>query len=244
MIKIEKIRKHFDQVVAVDEVSFTAQDGKITGLLGPNGAGKTTTMRIIAGMIQPHHGDVYVDGVSVVKTPMMSMSKLGVLPDARGIYPRLTARENIRYFGQIYGLSKDELEVRIEALAQMLDMQGLLDRRVHGFSQGERMKVALARAVIHDPHNIMLDEPTNGLDVMTTRAMRDVIKDFRDRGRCVLFSSHIMQEVSLLCDEIVVFSGGQVVAQGTADEIREVTGRESLEDAFVCLIGSSEGLLS
>ena len=229
-------------VTAVDGVSFTAHDGQITGLLGPNGAGKTTTMRMLYTLMQPDRGEVLVDGFDTAKDPVSVRRALGVLPDARGVYKRLTARENIAYFGELHGLSAAQIETRARALSEALDMGDILDRQTEGFSQGQRTKTAIARALVHDPRNVILDEPTNGLDVMTTRAMRGFLRQLREEGRCVIFSSHIMQEVAALCDRIVIIAKGSVVASGTADELREFTGEENLEDAFVKVIGSEEGL--
>ena len=249
MIVAEHLRKTFPgkgkkaaPVVAVDDVSFTAHDGQITGLLGPNGAGKTTTMRMLYTLMQPEKGRVLVDGIDVGRDANAVRRSLGVLPDARGVYKRLTARENIAYFGELHGLSATQIETRTRALSEALDMGDILDRQTEGFSQGQRTKTAIARALVHDPRNVILDEPTNGLDVMTTRAMRGFLRQLREEGRCVIFSSHIMQEVAALCDRIVIIAKGSVVASGTADELREFTGEENLEDAFVKVIGSEEGL--
>jgi len=244
MIEVENLGKRFGDVVAVEEASFTAHDGLITGLLGPNGAGKTTTLRMLSGLLRPDHGGATVDGIDVRVDPRGVQARIGVLPDARGLYPRLTAREHVRYFGQLHALGGEDLERRIDALLDLLEMRDVADRRAGGFSGGERMKVAIARALVHEPRNILLDEPTTGLDVMSTRAMRGLIKRLRDEGRCVLFSSHVMQEVSALCDEIVVIARGRVVARGSPDELRAATGHESLEDAFVAAIGTPEGLLT
>ena len=229
-------------VTAVDGVSFTAHDGQITGLLGPNGAGKTTTMRMLYTLMTPDRGQVTVDGIDTARDPVAVRRALGVLPDARGVYKRLTARENIAYFGELHGLSSKQIAERTKALSDALDMGDILDRQTEGFSQGQRTKTAIARALVHDPRNVILDEPTNGLDVMTTRAMRGFLRQLREEGRCVIFSSHIMQEVAALCDRIVVIAHGRVVAQGSADELRAQTGEDNLEDAFVQLIGSEEGL--
>jgi len=227
MIRAESLVKHFGNVVAVDGVSFEAPDGAVTGLLGPNGAGKTTSLRMIYGLMKPDRGTIDVSG------------RLGVLPDQSGLYARLTAREHIRYFGNLQGLRGDELEARIEKWIGILDLKAIADRRAAGFSHGERTKVAFARALVHEPQNIVLDEPTNGLDVMSTRAVRDVIRRLKNEGRCVLFSSHVMQEVSALCDRIVVMAAGRVVAHGTADELLALTHMTTLEDAFVTLVGST-----
>lgn len=241
MIAVEHLHKAFGNVKAVDGVSFTAEDGKVTGLLGPNGAGKTTTLRMLYALMRPDSGRIDVDGIDAVAEPQRAQTRLGVLPDVSGLYPRLTPREHIEYYGQLQGLSGKTLHDRMEYLLQMLDMNAIADRRTQGFSHGERTKVALARAVVHDPRNILLDEPTNGLDVMSTRAVRDIIRRFRADGRCVLFSSHVMQEVSALCDTIIVIARGRVVASGTPDELRAQTGHQNLEDAFVTLSGLDHG---
>ncbi len=244
MIAARSLRKTFGDVVAVDDVSFEAPDGQITGILGPNGAGKTTTMRMVSTLVRPDRGAVDVDGHDAATAPTEVRRRIGVLPDARGLYPRLTARENIVYFGALQGMERTALDARVEALIDQLDLRKVADRRVHGFSQGERAKVAIARALIHAPQNVLLDEPTNGLDVMSTRAMREVIRGLRDQGCAVVFSSHVMQEVSALCDTIVVVAKGTVVAHGTPDALLQQSGQDSLEDAFVAIIGSEEGLLA
>ena len=238
MIRIEDLHKHFGDVVAVDGISFEAPDGQVTGLLGPNGAGKTTTLRMLYGLMRPDGGRIEVDGAEVSADPQAAQAKMGILPDSRGLYPRLTPREHLRYFGQLHGCA--DLDARIDELVQLLDMDTIADRRSEGFSQGERVKTALGRALVHDPANVILDEPTNGLDVMATRAMRGLIRRMREEGKCVLFSSHIMQEVSALCDRIIIISTGRIVAAGTPDELREQSGRDNLEDAFVTLTGLDE----
>ena len=246
MIEVQDLHKSFTAkkvvVKAVDGVGFEARDGEITGLLGPNGAGKTTTLRMLYTLMKPDSGKVLVDGVDVADDPETVRRALGVLPDARGVYKRLTARENIAYFGELHGLDASTIAQRTERLVQALNMQDFIDRRTEGFSQGQRTKTAIARALVHDPKNVILDEPTNGLDVMTTRGLREFLKQLRAEGRCVVFSSHIMQEVAALCDRIVIVARGRVVASGTADELRAQTGEENLEDAFVKAIGSEEGL--
>jgi sodium transport system ATP-binding protein len=224
-------------IEAVRHVSFTAPDGAITGLLGPNGAGKTTTLRMIATLVEPSAGSARVDGFDGHASPHEVRDRLGVLSDARGLYGRLTARENIAYYGALRGLAPARVQETIGRLSDWLDMGQLLERRTDGFSQGERMKVAIARALVHDPPNVVLDEPTNGLDVMTTRKLREVVKKLREAGKCVLFSSHIMQEVSALCDNIVIVAKGSVVASGTAAELLAMSGRDNLEDAFVHMAG-------
>ena len=246
MIDVHDLHKSFKAktgvVRAVDGVSFSARDGEITGLLGPNGAGKTTTLRMLYTLMKPDQGRVSVDGHDVQADQEVVRRRLGVLPDARGIYKRLTARENIEYFGRLHGLDEATLGKRIDALVRGLEMEDIAERQAEGFSQGQRTKTAIARALVHDPKNVILDEPTNGLDVMTTRAMRAFLRTLKQEGRCVIFSSHIMQEVAALCDRIVVIAHGRVVAQGTPDELRAHTGEDNLEDAFVKAIGSEEGL--
>jgi len=237
VIHVERLYKRFGTVEAVRGVTFRADDGLVTGLLGPNGAGKTTALRMLSGLMRPDEGAIRVDGIDVVTDPLAAQTQMGLLPDSRGLYPRLTPREHIRYFGRLHGLNGSALEERATALLVRLGLESVADRRVGGFSQGERTKVALARALVHQPRNVILDEPTNGLDVMSTRAMRSLIRSLRQDGCCVLFSSHIMQEVSALCDHIVVIAQGTVVADGTPDELRRRTGRSDLEDAFVALAG-------
>ena len=242
MIEVNDLHKAFGKVVAVDGVTFSARDGEITGLLGPNGAGKTTTLRCLYTLMRPDSGQVLVDGVDAAADPVAVQRRLGVLPDARGLYKRMTARENVAYFGRLHGLDEATIRTRSDAAIAALDMADFADRRSEGYSQGQRVKTAIARALVHDPKNVILDEPTNGLDVMATRAMREFLKRLRGEGRCVLFSSHIMQEVAALCDRIVVIAKGRVVADESPDALREQTGEANLEDAFVKLIGSEEGL--
>ena len=225
-------------IAAVEQLRFTAADGCVTGLLGPNGAGKTTTLRMLAGLIAPDAGWRAVDGIDVASRPREALARMGVLSDARGLYPRLTARENIVYYGALQGLGRDQAEARATVLADMLAFKPLLDRRTEGFSQGERMKIALARALVHDPANIVLDEPTNGLDVPATRSLRESLRFLRTAeggGKCIVFSTHIMQEVQRLCDHVVVVSRGRSVAAGTVDEMLAQTGQSDFEEAFVQL---------
>ena len=233
MIEAHGLHKAFGSVIAVDDISFKAPDGQITGLLGPNGAGKTTTFRMLYGLLSPQQGKVTIDGIPVLDHHRDAVKRLGVLTDASGLYTRLTAREHIRYFGQLHDIETQTLEKRIDSLARLLDMGKIIDRRTEGFSQGEKMKVSLARALIHEPGNIILDEPTNGLDVMSTRTVRAFIRTLRDQGKCILFSSHIMQEVASLCNSIIVLAFGQVVLQGTAEELKQHAGVDDLEEAFI-----------
>ena len=246
MIRAHDLHKSFKTktgtVNAVSGVSFEAHDGQITGLLGPNGAGKTTTLRMLYTLMSPERGEVRIDGLDSQRDAAAVRRRLGVLPDARGVYKRLTARENIAYFGRLHGLDDATIATRTAAMADTLGMVDFLDRRTEGFSQGQRTKTAIARALVHDPRNVILDEPTNGLDVMTTRGLRAFLQQLRGEGRCVIFSSHIMQEVAALCDRIVIIANGEVRAHGTPDELRAQSGEDNLEDAFVQLIGTEEGL--
>ena len=242
MIELRNLAKSFGAVRAVQDVSFRAEDGRITGLLGPNGAGKTTTLRMLYTLLRPERGEIRVDGIDASAAPEEARRRLAVLPDARGLYKRLTARENIRYFAELQGVDAATATQRENALIAALGMEDIADRRTEGFSQGQRVKTAIARALIHDPRNVILDEPTNGLDVMATRSMRAFMHRLRDEGRCVLFSSHIMQEVGALCDRVVVIARGRVVADAAPAALRERTGSANLEDAFVKVIGSEEGL--
>jgi sodium transport system ATP-binding protein len=242
VIVIDDLHKSFGSIRALRGVSFTAQDGRITGLLGPNGAGKSTTLRTLATLLKPDAGRGRVDDHDILTEPLEVRRRLGVLPHAAGVYPHLTGRENIEYFAHLHGLGSAELEKRTNELIELLDMGEFVERRTKGFSQGQRIKVAIARALVHSPRNVVLDEPTNGLDVMATRGLRSLIRRLRDAGHCVLFSSHVMQEVATLCDEVVIIAHGVVVAHGTPDAIRQRSSTASLEDAFVAAIGSAEGL--
>jgi sodium transport system ATP-binding protein len=244
VIEVERLAKRFRQgngrkalwVDAVRDVSLRAADARITGLLGPNGAGKTTTLRMVAALMQPDAGSIRVDGIDVGARPRAALARMGVLSDARGLYSRLTARENIVYYGCLHGMDEAAAAERAGVLAQMLDMSALLDRRTEGFSQGERMKTALARALVHDPPNIILDEPTNGLDVQATRGLRDTLRALCDEhGKCIVFSTHIMQEVERLCDHVVVVARGRTVAEGSVAELLRRTGRSDFEECFVQL---------
>ncbi|HSV29698.1 MAG TPA: ATP-binding cassette domain-containing protein [Candidatus Omnitrophota bacterium] len=235
MIVVESIAKSFRAVTALDDVSFTAADGSITGLIGPNGAGKTTMMRLLTSVMRPDRGRATIDGFDVATQPMDSLRRLGVLPDVRGLYPRLTTREHLRYVGRLHGMDKAALERRIDELAGMLEMGDILDRRTKGFSRGQSLKVALARALIHDPPNILLDEPTNGLDIASSRAMRALIHSLKEQGRCIVFCSHIMAEVAALCDRLVVLAHGRVVAQGSVEELFAATGTKAMEEMFLVL---------
>ncbi|HEV8677983.1 MAG TPA: ATP-binding cassette domain-containing protein [Stellaceae bacterium] len=233
MIEVRGLAKSFGALRVVEDVSFVARDGEITGLIGPNGAGKTTMFRLICTVLRPDRGTTLIDGVDGQREPLEARRRLGVLPDIRALYLRMTAREHLRYFGELHGIARRELETRIAELVATLRMEDFIDRRAKGFSRGQQMKVALGRALVHRPHNIMLDEPTNGLDVATSRAVRDLLRRLRSEGRCILLTSHIMQEVSALADRIVVLADGHVVLQGTPAELRRATGLHDLEEVFM-----------
>lgn len=245
MIQVSDVKKYYSDgaVKAADGVTFTCPDGQITGLLGPNGAGKTTTLRMIAGLIKPMSGSVRIDGIDVSREPQKARSVLGVQSDMTGVYPRLTTREQLAYYGRFYGLRGKELDDRVNFIIKLLEMQEIADRRAEGFSRGQRQKIVIGRALVHDPHNIIMDEPTNGLDVMAVRETRDTIRHFRDEGRCVLFSTHYMDEAERLCDHIAIIVLGKIVASGSPAELMQRTGKDNLEDAFVDLAGGAEGLL-
>lgn len=242
MIVAEHLHRAFGAIEAVRDVSFCAADGQITGLLGPNGAGKTTTLRMLYALLKPDRGRVEIDGIDTQRDLVGARRRLGVLPDSRGLYKRLTARENIEYFGQLQGLRGAELVRRTDEVIAALGLADIEQRRTEGFSQGQRVKTAIARALVHQPQNLLLDEPTNGLDVMATRSLRTFLMAQREAGRCIVISTHIMQEVAALCDHIVVIARGGVVASGSAEALRAQTGEANLEDAFVKIIGSGEGL--
>lgn len=233
MILVDNVCKSFGEIRAVRGVSFSAEDGRITGLLGPNGAGKSTTLRMLYTVIRPDAGRAEIDGTDVVAAPLEARARIGTLPHGSGLYPHLTARENIRYYAALYGVAEELIDTRVQSVIDDLGIRPFADRQTKGFSQGQRTRVSLARSLVHEPRNVILDEPTNGLDVIATRSLRDLIRDLRSTGRCVLFSSHVMQEVAALCDEIVIIAAGQVAMHDSPEGIRERTGCADLEDAFV-----------
>ena len=241
MLEARALSKSFGSIAAVRGVSFSARDGQITGLLGANGAGKSTTLRMFYTVLKPDAGDALIDGVSVTADPLAARRSIGVLSHGAGIYNHLTARENIAYFGELHGMSRADRKTRVAELVELLEMQPFADRPAKGYSQGQRLKTALARALVHRPRNLLLDEPTNGLDVMAVRGLRKLLGSLRDAGHCVLFSSHVMQEVEQLCDEVVVIAGGAVVAAGALADIRTRAGNQQLEDAFVSLMDGNGG---
>ena len=236
MIRVEGIHKSFGGVHAVRGVSFDAGDGKITGLLGPNGAGKSTTLRVLCTLLKPDRGMAVIDGADVVADSLAARKKIGSLPHDSGLYPRLTARENIAYHARLCGMDRRQVEDRVDEIVETLEIGDFADRRAKGFSHGQRTKVALGRALVHDPQNLLLDEPTTGLDVMATRGLRELIVKLKAEGRCILFSSHVMQEVAALCDDICIIAKGKVAMRDTVDGIRDRTGREDIEEAFVAAL--------
>ena len=240
MIDVNGLQKSFGEVKAVRDVSFTAQNGRITGLLGPNGAGKSTTLRVLYTVLKPDSGTATIDGIDVVSDGLRARGRIGTLPHGAGLYPHLSARENILYYAKLYGMDPETIDESVQAIIDQLEINDFADRRSKGFSQGQRTKVALARSLVHGPQNIILDEPSNGLDVMATRALREVIRQLKSAGKCVLFSSHVMQEVAALCDEIVIIAEGLVALHDTPDGIRNSTGCDDLEDAFVKAIHTVE----
>ena len=242
MIEAMGLSKRFGSIEAARDVSFVARDGEITGLLGANGAGKSTCLRMLYGVLEPDSGRACVDGIDIRGETSKARAHLGVLPHAAGLYNHLTARENIRYFGALHGMSAERLESRTAALSAALRMEGFIERRAKGFSQGQRIKVALARALVHDPGNVVLDEPTNGLDVMAIRNLREMLLELKRQGRCVLFSSHVMQEVAALCDRVIIIGSGRVLADATLQEIRERSGSATLEEAFLQVLGDRAGV--
>lgn len=239
MIRIENLVKHFGKVAAVDGISFSAKNGAITGLLGHNGAGKSTCLRVLYGLLKADSGKVLLDEIDVLQQPLLAQQRIGVMTDAHGLYPRLTAREHIAYFARLRGMPEAKIAQRSQLLLTQLGMQDIADRRATGYSQGEKMKVCLARALVHDPQNIIMDEPTNGLDVMTTRSVRSILYELKAANKCVLLSSHIMQEVSALCDEVIVIAGGKALYQGGLEQFLAHTKESNLEDAFVNMTGAA-----
>jgi len=237
MIEVNGLHKSFGEVKAIQGISFKADNGKITGLLGPNGAGKSTTLRVLYTVIKPDSGSAIIDGIDVTKDSLAARARIGTLPHGSGLYPHLSARENIAYYATLYGMPKDTIDAAVRKVIDQLEINDFADRRTKGFSQGQKTKVSLARSLVHGPQNVILDEPSNGLDVMATRSLRALIRQLKDAGKCVLFSSHVMQEVAALCDEIVIIADGQVALHDSAEGIRSATGCDDLEDAFVKAIG-------
>ncbi|WP_417449701.1 ATP-binding cassette domain-containing protein [Kordiimonas sp.] len=235
MIKVDSIAKNFGDVQAVRDVSFTAEDGLITTLLGANGSGKSTTLRSVAGLLRPTSGTVLVDGVDVLTNPIAAQARLGVFPDQFGLYTRLTTREHIAYFAELQGMRGDARDDAVEEVTRLLQMDDILDRRTEGFSQGQRMKVALAGAIVHKPQNIVLDEPTRGLDVMSIRLLREILLALKAEGHCVLLSSHVMAEVEVLSDHVVMMAEGLICADGSPQTLVKESGQPNLEEAFVAL---------
>lgn len=233
MIRVQDLHKSFGRIRAVQGVSFEARDGRITGLLGPNGAGKSTTLRVLYTVLKPDAGSATIDGIDVLSQSLEARRRIGTLPHGAGLYPHLTARENIAYYARLQGMPDEQVPQQVEQVMQQLGIAGFADRRTKGFSHGQRTKVALARSLVHEPQNVILDEPSSGLDVMAIRALRDLIRELKRQGKCVLFSSHVMQEVAALCDEIVIIAAGQVALHDSPEGIRNRTGCEDLEDAFV-----------
>lgn len=242
MIEVNDVRKQFGAVQALGGVNFSARDGQITALLGPNGAGKTTLLRLLIGLLKRDHGSIAIDGVDPALDPMAVRKNIGFLTDQFGLYERLSTREYLTYFGELNGMPPAQLAARIGEVAELLAMDDILERRAKGFSQGQRIKVALARTLLHRPRHLLLDEPSRGLDVMSTRALRSALTALREDGCCVIMATHVMQEVTHLCDDVIVIAKGHTVAQGSPQELCRRTGIANLEDAFVSLVGTEEGI--
>lgn len=242
MIEVHDVRKQFGAVQALGGVSFTARDGQITALLGPNGAGKTTLLRTLVGLLKRDHGTILIGGVDPEKDPMSVRRNIGFLTDQFGLYERLTTREYLNYFGELNGMDGAGLQNRIGEVSELLGMDDILERQTKGFSQGQRIKVALARTLLHRPRHLLLDEPSRGLDVMSTRALRTALNALRADGCCVIMATHVMQEVIHLCEDVIVIAKGHTVAQGSPQELCQRTGIADLEDAFVSLVGTEEGI--
>jgi sodium transport system ATP-binding protein len=239
MITVENLRKHFGRVADVSNVTFEARDGAITTLLGGNGSGKTTTLRTIVGLLRPDAGSVRIDGLAVAADRIASLARTGVLHDEFGLHPRLTAREHLRFSAELHGLRGLQRDAAAKRTIELLELDGLADRPAKGFSHGERMKVALARALVHSPKNVVLDEPTRGLDVFAVRLLRRVLQRLRAGGACVLMSSHAMGEVAALSDRVVVIGAGRVRAAGSPAELVATTETHDLEEAFVKLVADT-----
>jgi sodium transport system ATP-binding protein len=244
MIETKDVRKQFGAVQALGGVSFQARDGQITALLGPNGAGKTTLLRLLVGLLRRDHGSISIDGVDPERDPMAVRKNIGFLTDQFGLYDRLSTREYLAYFGELNGMAGPTLHARIDQVAELLAMNDILERRAKGFSQGQRIKVALARTLLHRPRHLLLDEPSRGLDVMSTRALRSALAELRKDGCCVIMATHVMQEVTHLCDDVIVIAKGHTVAQGSPQQLCQRTGIANLEDAFVSLVGTEEGIVA
>ena len=233
MIAVRDLAKSFGAVKALGGISFTAEPGRITGLLGPNGAGKSTCLRILSTVFHADRGTATIAGLDVRRDALAARRVFGVLPHGAGLYPQLTARENIRYYGELHGLLPLQLERNIARLIERLGLAEIADRRAKGFSHGERTKVALARALVHEPKYLLLDEPTSGLDVMATRDLRHWLAELRAQGCCILFSSHVMQEVAALVDELVIIAHGRLAARGTPAKLMADFRTNDLEQVFV-----------
>lgn len=242
MLEVKDLVKHFGDVKALDNMSFSAEDGQITGILGPNGAGKTTALRVLYGLLKAENGVGLINEIDSQVDPIGARRQIGIFPDKFGLYERLTAKEQISYFAELHGLRDEALTTALDNIISQLGIEDIADRKCAGFSQGQRMKVVLAQALVHQPKNLILDEPTRGLDVMSTRILRDVLLELKQQGKCILFSSHVMQEVAALCDKVIVVAEGRVAAVGTPQQLCDLTGETTLEEAFVKLIGSDEGI--
>jgi len=236
MIEVENLSKKFPGVLAVDGISFRVNQGEVFGLLGPNGAGKTTTLRMVLSILAPSSGRIRVDGIDVQTAPLQARARIGCVLEDNGVYDRMTAEENVAFFGQLYGLDRQRLSSRIEELFGVLEMKEFARRRAGTFSKGMKQKVAVARALVADPPVLIMDEPTAGLDVPTQRLILDLLKGYRRQGKTILYSTHIMSEAEDICDRVAIIDRGRIRAIGTLPELKEQTRRAHLEDVFLQLV--------
>jgi len=244
MIEVHGLTKRFDDVAAVDDVSFRVAAGEVFGLLGPNGAGKTTTLRVLATLLRPDEGRATIAGHDVLRESEAVRRAIGVVNGGMGLYDRLTGREVLHYFGDLYGMRRADIERRIEALDGLLDLAGTLDKRTGAFSTGMKQKIVIARAVLHDPPVLFFDEATSGLDVMARRAVLDFSRAYPGEARAVVWSTHVMSEVEELCDRVAVLYRGRVIADDTVTGLKAAAGASDLEQAFFTLVrrsGLAEG---
>ena len=241
MIEVRNLSKHFrdkkrGEVRAVDDISFRCQPGQIYGLLGANGAGKTTTLRMLATILEPTGGTAVVCGCDVIEQPEKVRAKVGFLSTATALYPRLTARELVQYFGRLNGLDDSVLNKRVDAIFDRLDMNGFRDRRCDKLSTGMKQKTSIARTLVHDPPVMIFDEPTLGLDIMTARSITSFIRECRELGKTVIFSTHITSEVEKLCDVVGIIQDGKLLAEGTLAQLRDKYREQDLEEIFVKVV--------
>lgn len=240
MIKVDNLRKEFKKIHAVKGIDFKVNEGEIMGLLGENGAGKTTTLRMLATMLKPTSGTATINGHDIIKDSEKVRNDIGILFGGEvGLYDRLTARENIKYFAELNDMDEEEIEKRIDYLVDMLGMKEYIDRRVGKFSRGMKQKVAIARSIVHNPSVMLFDEPTIGLDVTSSKIVRDFILECKNSGKAIIFSSHSMSEVEDLCDKIIIINKGTILEKGQVEELKEKYNEEDMEKIFLKLVGEN-----